>query len=76
MFPHQPAKLLAVHHDALVAQRRPNAPIAVTLELVADRADPGDKLGRLQRNRRYIKKVERAKPISLHPLLTETPPGR
>src|SRR5208282_1505863 len=54
LHPHQPAKLLAVHHDALVAQRRPNAPIAVTLELVADRADPGDKLGGLQRNRRYI----------------------
>src|SRR5580658_8883882 len=54
MLPHQPAKLLAVHHDALVTQRRPNAPIAVTLELVADRADPGDKLGGLQRNRRYI----------------------
>jgi len=54
MLPHQPAKLLAVHHDAVVAQRRPNTPIAVTLEVVADRADPDDKLGGLQRNRPYI----------------------
>jgi hypothetical protein len=36
MLAHQAAQLLAVHHHALVAQGGADAPIAVTLELVAD----------------------------------------
>src|SRR5271170_7113034 len=51
---HQTAKLLAVHHDALVAQRRPNPAIAAALELVTDRVDPGDKVVRAQGRRRRI----------------------
>ena len=45
---HQAAKLLAVHHDALVAQRGAHASITVALELVADLADPGDNLPGIQ----------------------------
>jgi hypothetical protein len=41
---HQAAKLLAIHHHALVAQHRPNTAIAVALELVANLADPSEKL--------------------------------
>ena len=40
-----------VHHHALVPQRRPDAPVAVALELVADRADPGEDLVRRHRER-------------------------
>jgi hypothetical protein len=51
MLAHQAAELLVVHHHALVAECRADAPVAITLELVADRADPGQNLFRRQRNR-------------------------
>jgi len=43
---HQAAELLAVHHDALVAQRSAHATVAVAFELVADRTDLGEDLSR------------------------------
>jgi hypothetical protein len=42
---HQPADLLAVDDDPLVAQRGADATIAVAFELVADRAHAGDDFG-------------------------------
>ena len=36
------AKLLAIHHHALVTQRRPNALNSVALELVVNRPNPGE----------------------------------
>ena len=39
---HQPAHLLGVHDDALMAQLGADAAIAVGFELVGDRADEGD----------------------------------
>ena len=39
---HQAAQLLGVHYDALVAQCCSHPPVTVALELVTDRADPGE----------------------------------
>ena len=43
VFPHQATELLAIHHNALVAQCCSNPPVAVSLELVADRASLDEK---------------------------------
>ena len=40
MFAHQAAHLLVVHHHALMTQSRTHPPLAVALELIADRFDP------------------------------------
>ena len=46
---HQATELFAVHHHALMAQRRPDPAIAIALELVADRVDPGQQVLSIQR---------------------------
>ena len=45
MLAHQPADLLGVDDDALMAQLGADPPIAIALELVADRRDPRDDRG-------------------------------
>ena len=47
---HETAQLLPVHDETLVAQRRPDPPIAVAFELVTDRADGADELVLTERN--------------------------
>jgi hypothetical protein len=54
MLAQQAADLLAVHHYALVAERRTHPPVAVALEFVADRADPFDDLVQGRRDGRFI----------------------
>ena len=54
MLAHEATQLLAVHHHALVAQGRPDATVAVALELVADRANAGDELVHAEGNGRRI----------------------
>ena len=49
---HQAAELLAVHDYTLVAQSCADPPIAVALELVADRADPDEEFVRRAEQRR------------------------
>ena len=57
---HQAAQLLAVHHDASVAQRGAHASIAIAFELIADRADPGEDFPGIQHYcRRVIKRGSR-----------------
>src|SRR5271170_7789597 len=51
MLSHQAAELLAVHDDALVAKGCPYTPVAIALELVADRMDPDEEVARCGRNR-------------------------
>ena len=54
VFAHQPADLLGVDHKPLVAQLGADPAVAVGLELVADRSDPGDDLHIVGLRRRRV----------------------
>jgi hypothetical protein len=74
---HQPADLLAVDDDTLVAQCGADAAVAVGLELVADRNHAGDDRGILDlRYRRVVeggaRQTHQPAPLSV----TERPRGR
>jgi hypothetical protein len=56
VFSHQAAELLAVHHHALMAKRSAHAPVAIALELVADRADPAEQIAGWGRRRAVIER--------------------
>ena len=67
VLPHQTAELLAVHHDAITAQRRTDPSVAIELELVPDRADPGEKSIVGQRGRQCVVKGGSHEPHQLAP---------
>src|SRR4051794_24288098 len=54
---HESTQLLVVHHHTLMTQRRPDPPVAVALELVANRANPGEEFVFPKANGRLV--VER-----------------
>lgn len=67
VFTHQAAQLLAVDHYALLPQHRSNPWVAVALELVADRADPGHQIVTMQRKRSAVVEGRARKPLQLAP---------
>src|ERR1700712_1377810 len=64
---HQAAQLFPVHNHALVTQRRTDPTVAIALELVADRADPGQNALSIQRGCRDVVKSRPRQPHQLAP---------